>query len=213
MPQFLPYISLLILAALISLYRWPILSRADRWVCLLLCATLLQESLAEYFKVQFKNNFITYHIYTPIELFIIALYFDQSMRFKHPYRVGISIGILGIILSIINTVYFQPIHTFNSYYLLFEGCIVVSLCLLSFYKLLIREDIITRRMSNFWLTMCFLFYWSLTYVNLGLFTVQIGRDDMLAKVFTWTLYLANLLFYFGLALVFLRYKKLIPSGE
>jgi len=61
--------------------------------------------------------------------------------------------------------------------------------------------------------MCFLFYWSLTYVNLGLFTVQIGRDDMLAKVFTWTLYLANLLFYFGLALVFLRYKKLIPSGE
>jgi hypothetical protein len=141
------------------------------------------------------------------------MYFDRSVGFKRPYRFGLFVSAGGVILSLINTLFFQPYDQINSYFLLFEGCAIIGLCLLSFYRLLIREDVMPGKMVHFWITICFLFYSSLTYANLGLYGKIVGHDNQFAKIFSWTLLGANLLFYLGIAFVFLRYKKLIPSGE
>jgi hypothetical protein len=207
------YLPLLLLTAGIAFYRWRILSKADRWICTLLFITLLQESLSGYLGLMKKANFATFHFYTAIELFLIALYFDRSIGFRRPYIVGICIGIAGIIVSAINTYFFQPMEKFNSYFLLFEQCVILSLCLLSFYRLLIRDNIVPSKMAHFWLTICFLFYSSLTYADNGLYGAMVGHNNVLSKILDWTRQIANILFYFGIALVFIRYKKLIPSGE
>ena len=206
------YLPLLFIAAAIALFYWRILSLADRWMSILLIVTIIQECISRFLAFQ-GNNFITFHIYTPIELFLISIYFDRSISFKRPYRVGIIVGVAGIILAAINTIFFQSVKGINSYFLIFEACVILSFCMLSFYRLLIRDNIIPRRMTHFWLTICFLFYSSLTFVIYGLYGAMIGHDTSLAKIFDLTLYFANLFLYFGIALVFFRYKKLIPSGE
>ncbi|MBS1644511.1 MAG: hypothetical protein JST36_05675 [Bacteroidetes bacterium] len=61
--------------------------------------------------------------------------------------------------------------------------------------------------------MAFLLYWSLTYVSLGLFSGESQNIDFVAKIIAWALYVSNLLFYAGLLIIFIRYKRLIPSGE
>ncbi len=213
MPKLLPYISLLIFALGAGLYRWKNLSQADRWICLLLFITIIQEWIAYEFKITLKNNYITYHIYTPIEVLVILFYFDKAANFSRNYFVAISVGILSIILGFIETFFLQKYYEINSLYLLYEGCLVITLCMFSFYKLLIREDIVPNKMAHFWITICFLFYWCLSYINLGLFSYQIGHTKLVMKIFGWTLYGTNLLFYSAIAFVFLRYKKLIPSGE
>jgi hypothetical protein len=207
------YLSALSILTIATLFRWRLLSIADRWIAVLILATLTQEFAAAYLALYYSKNLWTFHVYTPIEVGIICMYFDRSMRFRKPYLYGGIIAAFSILLSGLNTWKLQPINTFNSYFLLYEGCLVIVFCLLSFYKLLIRDDVIPVRMAHFWLTICFLLYWSLTFANLGLFARVPPEKAFLRNIFIWTLYCANLLFYFGIITVFARYKKLIPSGD
>ena len=207
------YLPLLLFTAGIAVYRWRVLSIADKWMCVLMIATLIEESFSKYYASTIHYNFFTYHIYTLVELFLISLYFDRSIGFRKPYLIGIIIGACGVVLSLINTFYFQSTHTFNSYFLLFEGVIVLSFCLLSFYRLLIRDNIVPGKMAQFWLTICFMFYQSLAYANNGVYGALAGQNNLLSSILDWSRQIVNLLFYFGIALVFIRYKKLIPSGE
>ncbi len=197
----------------IALSKWRRLSKADKWIGILLVATFIQEVIAGYLKINRKSNFFTYHFYTPVEIYLIAQYFDRSIDLKPKNRLAIIIGLVGGCFCLINTLFFQPLSKINSYDLLFEGSVVLGLSLLSFYRLLLREDVVPGKMAQFWLTICFLFYWSLTYANFGLYGGQIGRVSKLTQIFDSTLTIANLLFYIGIAIVFIRYKKLIPSGE
>lgn len=207
------YLLVLSFAAIATLYRWRLLSSADRWIPILMLATLAQECVANVMSRVTGNNYPSYHVYTPIEVCIICLYFDRSMRFRFPYVIGSTIAGISVLLSIFISWKWQPVDTFNSYFLLYEGCLVIVFCLLSFYKLLIREDVIPGRMAHFWLTICFLLYWSLTFANLGLFARVPVEQVYLRTIFRITLYCANLLFYLGIIGVFVRYEKLIPSGD
>jgi len=208
------YLTVLFITVGLAIYRWRILSTADRFMCLLLFATLIAEGFSN-FLARTGNNFLTYHFYTPIELFLISLYFDRSIRFRRPYFIGLIVGISGIILSIINTSYFQPYDQFNSYILLLDACVIVIFCFLSFYRLLIKEDAVPVKMAHFWLTICFLFFSSFTFVFYGLYGTLVGQDhnSRLAYIFNYALWFSNLFLYIGIAIVFIRYKKLIPSGE
>jgi hypothetical protein len=206
-------LSLLLITIVIALRQWKILSRADRWMSVLLILTFIQESVAGYLAIHKMNNFPTYHVYTPIELFLIINYFDQSIQIIKDRYVGVYLGLAAVVISIINTLFFQSFYSINSYYLLFEGIVVIGLCMLSFYKLLVREDVVPQKMVLFWISVCFLFYWCLSYTDLGMWVATIDRNNLFKKILAAALYYANILFYLGLATVFFRYKKLIPSGE
>jgi len=212
-PRFTIYIILLLANCIYCWAQWPILKKADRWICFLLTLTVIQESLAGYLTIIFKSNFITYHIYTPIELILICVYFDLSLKILKPYRLALIIGIPATLTSVLISIFFQHYNKYNSYFLLIEGIIVITLCLVAFYMLLIREDVVPKRMVHFWLTLAFLLYWSLTYVSLGLFSGEAQNIDFVAKIIAWALYISNLLFYLGLLTIFIFYKRLLPSGE
>ncbi len=207
------YLPLLFITAGISIYRWRILSQADKWMCTLLIATVLSESIQRILAEYKGNNFVIFHFYTPLELLLISLYFDRSIKFRKPYVVALIIGTIGILLSTFNAFYLQDYRKINSYILLLEACIIISFCMLSFYRLLIRDNIVPVKMAHFWLTICFLFYSSLTFVIYGLYGAIVGNNSKLATVFNLSLWFANFFLYIGIAIVFIRYKKLIPSGE
>ncbi len=184
----------------------------DKWICVLLVITVVQEAIAGFLSARHINNFLSFHIYTPIELFIVINYFVRATIIPNARAVGLYSGLFVVGLSIANTIFLQPYYKMNSYYLLFEGILIISLCLFSYYRLLIRDDVIPTRMTVFWITTFYLFYWCLSYINLGMWTA-VKYSDAFAKVLGYSLYYANLLFYLSVMLVFLFYKKLVPSGE
>lgn len=213
MALFLPYLAIILGASISSLLRWKLLSKADLWICLLLCLAFVQESVSFFYEQKYQNNYPTYHFYTPVELSFICFYFVRSLRLKRPNLTsGIMAGVC-VLLSVLNTIYLQPLKHINSNYLLIEGCICISFCLLSFYNILLRDDYAPSKQVQFWITIAFLFYWSLSYVNLGLYGSLAKTPKSIEKILTYTLYFANILFYIGMGVIFLRYPKLIPSGE
>jgi hypothetical protein len=62
------YLPLLCITAMLALYRWQVLSKADKWMSILMVITLVQECLSRYLAHK-GNNFPTFHFYTPIELY------------------------------------------------------------------------------------------------------------------------------------------------
>lgn len=210
---FVLYEALLLFTAASAISRWRFLSNADKWIAILLLITILQEGIAGVLRTLYVNNFITYHIYTPIELYFIINYFIRATRVKNATILGITLGLFAVLLSILNTIYLQGLKQWNSYYLLFEGIVVICFCLFSFYRILIRDNVTPKNMALFWISSNFLFYWCLTFINVGMYPLIIGTTNLLRLLISTTLLYANLLFYAGIAIVFLRYKKLVPSGE
>lgn len=213
MPSSFVISTLIIVAALtVASARWRVLSRADCAVWLLLLLSVIQEIVAYYLEVKYKNNLISYHIYTPVEYAVVVIYFYSSVPNRRFPAFGILLVSIGAALSIANSCSLQSLSAYNSYFLLFEACIIILLALRSFYHLSLNDDQKLGSQAHFWMTLTFLFYYSLTYTSFGLqdrITVLSGR---MAGLLSQTIYWANIAFYASMGLIFLNYRKLRPSG-
>jgi uncharacterized membrane protein YsdA (DUF1294 family) len=203
----------MLLALVMSLYNWKYLKKPDKWISLLLFATFVSESLAYYFRVRFYNNMYVYHIFNPLQLIIISQYFADAVPALRKRRVGLWIGIAVIVLAIFNAAYLQPLDTFPSVLLLFEGFCIIILSLLSFYGILYKEDIKIARNAQFWISALFLIFWSFTFLMWGSYmSVAKLLHDKLKLIYDM-LIVINFTIYTGFFIIFLFYRKLIPSGE
>jgi hypothetical protein len=201
------------MAAIAGVFRFRQLAYTDKIIALLIFLTLVNELLAFFAMRHYKNNLIVYHIYSPIELLMVSLYFDGSVRILRKTRIALLIGILGIPASIINAVYFQhPATVTNSYFLLFEAVMIIIYSLLSFHQILLEADHLLFRFAQFWITAGLLVYWSVTFTGWGIFALLYNQDSAVIPMFNKLLYIANYLLYGSMAVVFLWYKKLLPSG-
>jgi len=210
--KFIVYLIFLVVTFITILSKRTVLTKADKWIYYLISLVLLQEAIAFFAAEKYQNNFATYHIYSPIELYVICRYFGESVTLLRRRKIGIKVGIAGIVISILNTVFLQPLSSANTYFLLFESCVVIILCLFSLLEVILAQDKNPYVLSGFWLTLCFLFYWSITFVGWGLFTLMVKVYFNAAPVET-VLYFSNLVFYSGIAIVFFNYSRLIPSSE
>lgn len=156
---------------------------------------------------------VIYHIYSPLELVLLSLYFNECVASLRKYRAGYIVGAAGIVAAVVNARWFQPTTTMNANFLLLEGTAVVIFCLLSLQQLVLDEERALMRQAQFWITCLLLIYWSLTFTGWGIFMFIEKGGAALHALFYKVLSGANYLLYGGLALVFLLYKRLTPSGH
>lgn len=211
--RFIIYLIFLLTAFFTGASKWKIFARTDRWLVLLMGITIVQEACAYFFSMRFRSNLITYHVYSPVEFFIICSYFNGTVRLLKRRHAGIIIGVAGIVIAVLNTLLLQPLSSINSYYLLFEGCLIIILCQFSLLQILMNEEANPYRLMSFWITVCFLFYWSITFAGWGLYGILVQRHLTAGPVVDMVLYLSNLIFYIVIACIFFNYSRLIPSGE
>ena len=152
-----------------------------------------------------------YHVWSPIELFLICLYFNERVNSLKRTNGGIVVGCVGIIVAIVNVFFLQPIHTLNSIFLMYEGFAIIALCLFSFYELVRREDEIVNNV-HFWLSTIFLIYWSAVFMYWGMYHILRTSLQQYMSVSTYIIMIVNILEYCGVSLVLLNYRKMISNG-
>lgn len=167
--QFVLYLSLMTLSLLIGLLRYKHCDTASGIIILLLAVTLISELTSYYFAVTYSNNMPVYHVFNPTELLIISFYFNFSIKAFRRKNIGIYIGLIGVVLGIINTVFFQPIKSLNSYFLLFEGFTVIFMSLFSYREMFEDIHVNAARNPHFWFSSIFLFISGVTYSNWALY--------------------------------------------
>lgn len=210
---FLIILLTMLTASAVSLFLWKRLSKADRWIAVLLCTTFLSELLTEYFGNRFRNNMPVYHFFNPVQYLLLCLYFNESITKLKRHNTGIWIGIGGVLLSVYTNFFVQDIYTFPSIFLIFESFMIIALCLFSYFDLFLKEDIEINKQAHFWITTILLLFWSFTFVVWGMLTVFLNQASEFMKMVYPILITINFITYAGITMIFLNYHKLVPSGE
>lgn len=211
--QLYAYFALLGTVNLIFGIRWRRLSLPERIIAVLMLVTLSAESLALYADLHCRNSFAVYHVYNPVQFFLVSAYFNRSIIFFRKHHIGLIAGGIGVLLSVLNTLFLQDIRTTNSYFLLFEGTAIIIYCLLALRQILLDEEHLPYRFALFWLTVCFLIYWSITFTEWGFLAITEEHDTAVFTIFDTLLVVANFTFYSGIGLIAGFYPHLIPSDR
>lgn len=200
-------------AAVASLVQWKRLSKPDRLIAMLLVLSVFAEVAAYCFMVYVKNNMYVYHLFSPFELGIIAFYYNEAVPFLKRRRIGILVTLAGFGFAAINSGFFQPLSSFPSLFLLFEGFLIVLMSLLSFFSILYKEDYVLRTNAQFLISFNLLVFWSFTFLLWGTYvSFSNGLADKLPVIYHM-LTAINFVCYVSYFLIFTNYSKLIRSGE
>lgn len=207
--QFIIYIALLALSLFYGIHKYKQIDLASKTIVILLAITLLSESVAIYMGKMYHNNMPVYHFFNPVQLFVISLYFNRSIEYFKRYNIGIYIGFFGILMSALNSLFFQPINTLISYFLLFEGFCIIFMSLFSYRSMFEDVEMNVVRNPHFWFSSIFLFLSGVTYFNWALYSF-IGIKMIEIMPFLNTLILVvNMIAYASIGLVFL----LLPQKQ
>lgn len=206
------YLSIVLCAFIASIANRRFLKPSDKYISYLLLCSMTSEIIGLYCIKRYQNNMAVYHFYSPVELFLTALYFQKRIPWLEQRKIGLYIGSLGVIVAICNIVFWQPLHTINSIFLLFEGFTIIGLSLFSFYQLALhRESIISN--THFWFTTIFLVYWSCIFSYWGMYNFFLKELSPYMKSMTYILWAINILGYMGFAVLFLGYRKIASIRE
>jgi hypothetical protein len=154
------------------------------------------------------NNLFLFHIYSPVQFFILSIYFAYSDKHKRVRKFGWGLALIGIVASILNTLLLQPVTELNTNFIVLESFLTIGMSLFAFYKLLASDIIDIHLNPRFWFSSIFLVFWSFTFFY---WLVGVVIYKMIPDKAVWLngmILFINLATYAGFGVVFLSYKKM-----
>lgn len=180
---------------------------------MLLIVTFCAETYAIYSAVKYRNNMVVYHVFNPIQFLIISLYFNESIPSFKRKNIGWYIGILGVIASILNILFFQPLNTSNYYFLVFESLIIVFMALYSFIEMFLNENNDLIKNQHFWISFILLSFWSITLTYWAMHEIIDKHAAYFINYIAYILVSVNILTYLGLGTTLFLTSKQISQFE
>lgn len=208
-PLYVSCLLAILLSSICGVKQFKKLDIAAKIFCTLICLSCLCEYLAYFSSKKWHNNSPIYSIYSLVEFVAISLYFNYSIDTFRSKNIGYYIGAVGFIIGVLNIIYLQPLNTFNSYYLFFEGIAIITMSLFSFFRMLMREDsLVLYTYPNFWFTAILSFLWSSSFLNWGFSDYVYNNHREKMWLLGNTLYIINIVTYVTIAAVFLLFPKM-----
>ena len=203
---FFIYLGVILLAIASGLYKLKLIDSASKILLLLLCLTLASEISSHWAALVFKNNMFVYHVFAPIQLIVVGMYFDNILEGFKKKRKATIIGIIASFAAVLNTVFFQPLQILNSNFLLLEGLIIMALALYTFQLILANESINIFQYRHFWMIVILIFFWSVTYTTWALYSVLGVRKLFVIPYVSYTLWAVNIITYAAIGFVLLYFS-------
>lgn len=202
---FFVYMSVILLAISGSFVNFRSRDKASKIIVILLGLTFAAEAAAYIAADKLHANMFVYHIFAPIQLFILGKYFDTAVFKKR--KIGLITGIFGVVVAILNTIFLQPFQTLNSNFLLFEGLAIMAMALYAFQKFLINDRLDIYKYEHFWFILILVFFWSMTYTVWALYAILELKKIFLIPIISLMILVVNIITYFGIGLVLLIFPK------
>lgn len=119
------------------------------------------QASSSYLNYSRQNNLWLLHYYTPLEFVCIMVFYMQVLHGFIKKELFWWGGLAFVGLSVLNSLYLQDTHTFNTYARSLEGILVILLCLAWCYRTL--SELKIQRLEQdpvFWVNTGFLLYFS-----------------------------------------------------
>lgn len=205
------YLLLLLLALLIYLSRYHRLEPPLKMITCYLAVTFFCEVWAAGLSWYQHNNMPAYHLYSPLSLVCIAMYYHYLLPVFRRYHIGYYVAATGIFFATFNTLFLQPLQELDSNMVLFSGLCIIAMALYAVYIMLTREHRPVSRNIHFWLSLIWIIYWNSTYFIWALLQtfLLLHHQKALHSIYT-ALWWINCLTYAAIALLPLRLLKKRP---
>jgi hypothetical protein len=178
---FVPLSILIPISVGILFYKY--LKKPEKILFFYLFLSGVSNALLAYLAYSHINNLPVFHIYTILEccfiLFYFAELFNSSVISKWLFRVGTGF----IFFSILNTVFFQNIFSFNSYSRSLEALLVIVICLY-YFKLQLDLEKQFSEARGFWFVLGLFIYFSSSLTIFIISNISLSLD----KHFLWIMW-------------------------
>jgi hypothetical protein len=203
----------MLLCVIIGAMKISFMSTPLRIFYALLCLASLSELIAFMVIELGGSKAPIWHAYNVIELALTLLFFVFTVKRKAGKRLITLCIALPVIAGVCNTVFFQPLNTYNTNMLVFECIVITSLSLYAVYHIITHDLIYTSQESavfQIWLSQ--MVYWSGSFFFWAF--LKILKNDML-HIYSYievAQTLLNLLLYAYIAWNYAKLKPIIKQN-
>ncbi|MBS1525321.1 MAG: hypothetical protein JST19_06720 [Bacteroidetes bacterium] len=182
---------------------------AARIFLLLIGVTLLEEVLAYYWAVKFHDNTKILRLYSIIEIVLLSLYFNFSIKVFQKYNVGFYVAGISLLAGIADIVLSHyPVH-FGGLFMYFTGTLVIIMAITSLFQLVktsayLRITVI----PHFWFAVIQLLFSCCTILIFAFYNYFTKSIAQYQFTISYSLFAVNYLSSIGFAVIFLLYPKM-----
>lgn len=137
------------------------------------------------------NNMPVLHVLVPATVLLLIRYYQIVMRgYLQPQILQIT-AIVFLLFSVLNSLFLQPIDSFNSYALTLESVLLIILSLATFLLLLnktVSEEKLTTTKSVRWINSGIFIYHSSALLIFYFSNVLSSRYSDMFNIYTWIMH-------------------------
>lgn len=213
--RFIFNIAFILIACALAIVAFRRMDRAARYLAVLVWVALLSELAGHVSVLAMGSNSLVYMLYGFIELMLIGLFFNAALDTLRTYRVGILLGVIGLVFGVLGFLRGAGIDQLNVDFILLECVIVNLLALYFFYCYLFRQEEIRGDAIRLFALVCLLMFSNLiAFIHYAMYDYisVLFRDQGISLQVTVAV--INALVYVGFSLVFYRYVRTpLPKAE
>ena len=198
------------LPLILGLFTFSVNSKPIRYLILLSAVACISEVTGAYLASQQISNLFLFHFYPPIELCLLLVIYSLNLRYVVPEKYFWITGMLYLLFSLINTLYFQPLHVFNTYGRGVESFLVLGLAIgYSILLLYQPSEDRNRNRPMFWINTGILLYFSVNLVFFFMSNYLLENFSQTANYFIWTFHalVGFALYLFFTFAIYIDWKK------
>ena len=201
----------LVIAVVIGTLRYRHFDAGTRILFYMVVVDMLAESIGTYAALKYRTNTIVYNISSVLDFFLLCMYFNDVIDVFYKRKIGLYMAGGACVLWISNLLFFQSMNVLGTNFLFVEGFVIIAISLFGLYRLLLHHDQLRLfKYHHFWFISMILLYWSLTFLNFGFYQLIATASG----ITIWLIILyANVLWYVGFTIVYLRYPKMQKGDE
>lgn len=162
----------------ISIYKFKTLPIVFRYLISYMVLSGISNLLSKYLSNHSINTMPLAHIYTVLEFGIICLFYKKLLENTRIHNYISNIFFLFLILCVVNALFFQDIHSYNTYTRPLETIIVIWFAIT--YLVQIIEDFdkqIKDKVELNYINSAFLLYFSGSFVLFTIFNIFVKNSN------------------------------------
>lgn len=204
--RFFIYLLLLFAAVIIGIVRFKKMTPPFRILFYLLVCTLISEIVTRVLAKSIRNSSPAYHFYLPIQFILLFLIYSLLFRINEK-RITFAAICGFIIISFLNSFYFQGILRFPSNIALLSSGIFIVFSLFYFKRMLqgVEQESIFRQ-GAFWFNSGVLIFFTTTFLFWGFYNFLL-KNHISTKPISTVIYFINILIYLMFCVGLLLNKK------
>lgn len=210
------YYLAIIITLLVGITTYKRLDVAMHAVVMLMAVMSISE-LISYVAVelrQYAMRYAIYHFYSIIEIFLQSLFFIYAIKPHHYKRLVVISAIVWPIIGFLNMVFLQPWNQLNNNMLMLESFATITMSLYFIYWLLKNDKVKNIfRDPHFWMAVCFLILWSVTFFFWAFIKILYRADWPYSELIMYIEVIINTCVFIGMTVIFLTYPQKLRTIE